>query len=57
MRSYLKYQYMARYTDLEVVVGVELHSVLVPGYPRPGSASGHTEEDDLAAQDVLQLVV
>lgn len=42
---------------LEVVVGVQFDPVLIPGDARARVASGHADEDDLAAEDVLQLVV
>lgn len=42
---------------LEVVVGVEFDAILVPGDAGAGVAARRADEDDLAAQHVLQLVV
>lgn len=38
-------------------MGVEFDPVLVPGDARARVASSHADEDDLAAEDVLQLIV
>lgn len=38
-------------------MGVQFDPVLIPGDARARVASGHADEDDLAAEDVLQLVV